>query len=353
VNLKQLEYFVAVAELGSFSKAAVILNIAQPALSRQVRLLEADLHVTLLMRNGRGVVLTEAGKRLFDHSVVILQLVSRVREDIEASRDEPAGRIVVGLPPSMGRLLTLPLVEGFRRSLPKAKLAIVEGLSAHLAEWISTGRVDIGLLHNPEPQPALEITPVLEEPLGLVSPAAKPARTMSGKKVSRLGQSAKDSSPRYRAEPVGSWASRRLADPGMNAGDGARRVVSPRNTATLAELVHLPLILPERSHAIRKLIETQAALSGHKLAVSLEISSVQSILDLVRAGHGHALLTPSALAASGEAAAFRFRPLVEPRLTSTLCLAVSAHKPATPLSKHVFRMLRELVLAAVIHNKSV
>ena len=148
VNLKQLEYFVAVAELGSFSKAAVILNIAQPALSRQVRLLETDLHVTLLMRNGRGVVLTEAGKRLFDHSVGILQLVSRVREDIETSRDEPSGRIVVGLPPSMGRLLTLPLVEGFRRTLPKARLAIVEGLPAHLAEWISTGRVDLGLLHR-------------------------------------------------------------------------------------------------------------------------------------------------------------------------------------------------------------
>jgi LysR family nitrogen assimilation transcriptional regulator len=311
VNLKQLEYFVAVAELGSFSKAAVILNIAQPALSRQVRLLETDLHVTLLMRNGRGVVLTEAGKRLFDHSVGILQLVSRVREDIEASRDVPSGRIVVGLPPSMGRLLTLPLVEGFRRALPKARLTIVEGLSAHLAEWISTGRVDIGLLHNPEPQPALEVTPVLEEPLGLVSPAQKSSEMRGGK-----------------------------------AGKGAGKKVSRRDTATLAELTRLPLILPERSHAMRKLLETQAALSGHKLNVALEVSSVQSILDLVRAGHGHALLTPSALAASGDAAAFRLRPLVEPRLTSTLCLAVSAHKPATPLSKHVFRMLRELVVAA-------
>lgn len=307
MNLKQLEYFVAVAELGSFSKAAVILNVAQPALSRQVRLLETDLHVTLLMRNGRGVVLTEAGKRLFDHSVGILQLVSRVREDVEAARDEPAGRIVVGLPPSMGRLLTVPLVVGFRRALPKARLAIVEGLSAHLAEWIATGRVDIGLLHNPEPQPALEVTPVLEEPLGLVSPAEK-----------RVGK-------------------------GAEKGAGK---VSPRDTATLAELARLPLILPERTHAIRKLLETQAALAGHKLDVALEISSVPSILDLVRAGHGHAVLTPSALAASGDAAAFRLRPVVAPRLTSTLCLAVSAHKPATPLSKHVFRMLRERVAAA-------
>jgi LysR family nitrogen assimilation transcriptional regulator len=299
MNLRQLEYFVAVAELGSFSKAAVVLNIAQPALSRQVRLLETDLHVNLLMRNGRGVVLTEAGKRLFDHSVGILQLVSQVREDIEATRDEPAGRIVVGLPPSMGRLLIPPLVEGFRRTLPKARLAVVEGLSAHLAEWISTGRVDLGLLHNPEPHAALEITPVLEEPLGLVSPAPK---------------------------------------------RGAK--VSLRSTASLAELKNYPLILPERAHAIRKLLETQAALAGHKLNVALEISSVQSILDLVRAGYGHAVLTPTALAASGEAKAFRLRPLTRPSLTSTLCLAVSAHKPATPLSRHVFRLLRELVAAA-------
>ncbi len=303
MNLKQLEYFVRVAELGSVSKAALILNIAQPALSRQVRLLETDLHVTLLTRNGRGVVLTEVGQRLFDHSVGILQLVARATEDIEAARDEPAGRIVIGLPPSMGRLLTQPLVEGFRRSLPKARLAIVEGLSAHLAEWIATGRVDVGLLHNPEPQAAIEVTPVLDEPLGVVSPA------------------------------------------GIGTG-GPKKKAGTGDTVTLAELARLPLILPERSHAIRKLLETQAALTGHKLNVALEISSVQSILELVRGGHGHAILTPTALVASGQPDAFVLRRLVEPGLTSTLCLAVSAHKPATPLTKHVLRLLRELILAA-------
>ena len=67
VNLKQLEYFVKVAELGSFSRAAVLLDIAQPALSRQVRALETDLRETLLLRNGRGVALTEAGRRYHSH----------------------------------------------------------------------------------------------------------------------------------------------------------------------------------------------------------------------------------------------------------------------------------------------
>jgi LysR family nitrogen assimilation transcriptional regulator len=293
MNLNQLEYFVHTAEMGSLSKAAIVLNIAQSALSRQIRLLEADLQVTLLLRNGRGVVLTEAGKRLFDHSIAILQLVSRVREDIDASRDEPVGRIVVGLPPTMGRMLTLPLVEGFKRILPKARLAIVEGLSTHLAEWVSTGRVDIGLLHNPESQPSLEIIPVLQEPLVLVSPAG-----------SKVGKAA---------------------------------------TINFEDLANYPLIMPERAHVIRKLIETQAALTGLKLQVAWEISSVRSILDLVRAGHGHAVLSRNAIAIEQRPEDFILRPLAKPQLVSTLCLAISAHKPVTPLTKHVMEFLREMV----------
>src|SRR5450631_2029637 len=173
MNLKQLEYFVQVAELGSFSKAAVVLDIAQPALSRQVRSLETELHQQLFLRNGRGVALTDAGKRLFDHSVAVLQLVSHAREDLGASRDEPVGRVTIGLPPSIGRQFTLPLIDRFKKELSSAKLAIVEGLSTHIVEWVTTGRVDIGLAYNPQTQPALEIVPLLEEPLGLVSRAGK------------------------------------------------------------------------------------------------------------------------------------------------------------------------------------
>ncbi|HEX7435348.1 MAG TPA: LysR family transcriptional regulator [Caldimonas sp.] len=302
MNLTQLTYFIRVAEMGSFSKAAIVLDVAQPALSRQVRLLETDLRTTLLQRTGRGVVLTDAGKRLFEHSVGILQLVARAREDLEATREEPTGRIIVGLPPSMGRLLTLPLVDEFKRVLPKARLAIVEGLSTHIVEWISTGRVDLGLVHNPGANPAIDTTPVLDEPLWLVSAAAK-----------------------------------------------GRRATTPRVSRPLpfAELAGFPLIVPERTHAIRKLLETQAALSGMKLQIAWEVSSVQSILDLVRHGHGHAVLARSAVLASDQPKAFDMRPLAEAELKSTLCLAVSAHKPVTPLVKRVDRMLRELLLARV------
>ena len=297
MNLKQLEYFVQVAELGSFSKAAMVLDVAQPALSRQVRALETGLRETLLLRNGRGVQLTEAGQRLFEHSVGILQAVTRAREDMGASRDEPVGRIVVGLPPSMGRQLTLPLIDAFRRQLPRARLAIVEGLSAHITEWIVTGRVDLGLLHNPQAAPALEISPVLDEALCLVQPATR------------------------------------------------RRSRDARGPLPLRDLPGFALIMPDRSHAIRKLIETQAMLAGIELDIAWEVASVPSIIDLVCAGYGHAVLSAGAVAASGRARELSVRPLVEPQLSSVLCLAVSAHKRQTPLTRHASRLLRELIEA--------
>jgi LysR family nitrogen assimilation transcriptional regulator len=297
MNLKQLEYFVHVAELGSFSKAAVMLDIAQPALSRQVRGLETELRQQLFLRNGRGVALTEAGKRLFDHSIAIMQLVSHAREDLGANRDAPVGRVTIGLPPSIGRRLTLPLIDRFRRELPTARLAVVEGLSTHIVEWVTTGRVDVGLVYNPDAQAGIEITPLLQEALALVSPAPK----------------------------------------------GKRAKIAPPLPLSIKELSTYPLIVPERVHAMRRLLETQAALAGVKLDIAWEVSSVPSIIDLVCAGYGHAVLTASGVAASARASELVVRKLVDPTPLSVLCLAVSAHKRPTPLAKHTMRLVTELI----------
>ncbi|WP_374675623.1 LysR substrate-binding domain-containing protein [Ideonella sp.] len=293
MNLKQLEYFVTVAELGSFSKAAVALDIAQPALSRQVRALEVDLRETLLRRNGRGVSLTDAGRRLFEHSVGILNRVAQAREDMGAQRDEPVGRITLGMPPSIGRQLTLPLIDGFRRQLPKARVAIVEGLSSHITEWLASGRIELGLLYNPEPSPSLTIEPLLEEPLCLVS-AAGPA-------------------------------------------------AAERGPVPLRTLSRYPLVMPERQHVIRRLVESQATLAGLTLDIASEVSSIAAIIDLVAAGYGHAVLHASAVIASGRADQLVARPLSEPAVGTVLCLATSAHKRATPLQRAAAQLLGELV----------
>ena len=135
MDLRQLQGFVQVAELGSFTRASRLLGVAQPALSRQVRALETELHQTLFTRTGRGVTLTEPGKRLLAHGRGILQQVERARQDMEDERGAASGHLAVGMPPSISRALTAPLVTAFRSRFPRATLTVVEGLSA--ARWPS------------------------------------------------------------------------------------------------------------------------------------------------------------------------------------------------------------------------
>lgn len=291
MELKQLDYFVRVAELGSFTKASSLLSIAQPALSRQVRQLEVELKQTLLYRNGRGVSVTEAGKRLVAHARGILQQVERARGELEDVKAAPVGRVVVGAPPSVGKMLTVPLVRAFRAHYPGASIGMVEGLSVTIQELLLTGRVDIGLIYNPVPAPAVEITPFLAEELFLI-----------------------------RAAPAGRARSHKAV--------------------ALSELPDFPLIIPSRPHAIRMYVETQLANLGLKPAVALEIDGVSSILDLVHEGHGAAVLSLNAV--HGHKRSFSVTPFTRPRLMSQLTLAVSAQRPGTPLTRSTLELIQRI-----------
>lgn len=294
MNLRQLESFVRVAELRSFSKASMVLGIAQPSLSRQVRALETDLRETLLLRNGRGVNLTDAGRRFFEHCVNILQSVDLAREELITGRGQPTGRVAIGIPPSIGLRLTLPLIDRFSSNWPSAKLAVVEGMSTHIVEWIASGRIDLALVFNPEPNAAIETRPLLEEELCLVSPKRQEAGLRYG--------------------PL-----------------------------TLADLQEVPLVVPDGSHAIRKLLDKQAALSGVRLDIAWEVSSVPTILAMVRAGYGHGVLTASGVLAAKCASELTLSPLKGTGLTSVLCLATPAHKKPTPLGRVTAQLIDELI----------
>lgn len=282
MDLRQIEYFVRVAELGSFSKAALVLSMAQSVLSRQVRLLEIELEQNLLLRHGRGVTLTDAGTLFLKHGHGILHQVQRARDELRSSLGQEAGKIIVGLPPSLGRGLTAPLVSAFKQRFPEAELAIVEGLSAHLAEWLQVGRIDLALLLNPDPRAEIDMAPVFEEPLYLISPPPSVAA-------------------------------------------GAAQVVGFRS------LGDYPLVIPDRVHAIRRLVETRAAHHGLKLKIAMEVASAGGMLDLVKLGFGHAVLPISALVQRGVVADYLAREIVEPRLPVLVTTAVSAVRPMTPL----------------------
>jgi LysR family nitrogen assimilation transcriptional regulator len=291
MDLKQLEYFVNVVDLGGFSRAARVLRVAQPAISRQVRSLEVELRQNLLLRNGRGATPTEAGKRLLEHARGILQQVDRAKRDVDETKGAPVGQVVVGLPPTVARHLTVPVVREFRSRFPRASLSIVEGLSSTIQEWLVVGRVDVGLVYNPIASPAVETRVLLEEPLCLVGPREA------------------------RGAPA---------------------------TVRLRELPRFPLIIPSRPNAIRTLVETRLAGLGLRPQVAMEIDAVPAILELVAEGHGFAVLSPRALQGAEAAKRLRARTIVQPQLKSALAVATSAQRPSTPLQDAVIALVEEL-----------
>ena len=129
MDLTRLRYFVAVLESGSFSRAAAALHMSQPALSRQVLLLEEELGQRLLVRNGRGASANEAGLALLAHARAIDELADKARADMRERQASPRGRVTIGLPPRVAQVLTADLVQRFREQYPEATVTIVESSS--------------------------------------------------------------------------------------------------------------------------------------------------------------------------------------------------------------------------------
>ena len=294
MDLKQLEYFVRVAELGSFTRAAGVLNIAQPALSRQVRLLEVELRQNLLLRNGRGVTTTEAGKLLLDHGRGILHQVQRAREDLGRVAGALAGRVALGLPPSIARMMTVPLTRAFRKRLPNAALSISEGLTISMQESLQTGRLDIALLYNPPAVPELSTLPLMDDELFLIALRADP-------------------SPAFSASPL-----------------------------ALKTLSTLPLVIPSRPNAIRMAVETEMAAIGCKPDITLEIDGVAAILDLVAEGMGYAILPRHALSTSSRPEIFQTHPIAQNRLVSRLALATAAGRTTTMTQQAMIELIQQV-----------
>ena len=294
MDLRQLECFICVAELGSFTQAATVLGVGQPTLSRHIRRLEVELRQTLFYRNGRGVSLTEAGKRLLAHGRTIQMQFEHARHDVEDARDCPLGRVTIGLPYATARALSVPLVQEFRRRYPKANLCITEGLTIHLYEWLQAGRIDIALLHDPVPSPTLDIRPVREDTLLLLAYKTRAAPAI-GPAISL----------------------RRIAD--------------------------LPLIIPRRPHPLRMMVETQLAAMGLKPTIALEIDAVATIVKLVSRNEGFAIATRHAVAISDVAPHLLMRRIGPPRMPSFLTMATSAERPRSALVQRTGELIQELV----------
>ncbi len=295
MDLKQLEYFVRVAEVGSFTRAATLLTVTQPSLSRQIRLLEVELRQTLLLRNGRGVQPTEAGSVLLKHARGLLLQADRARQDVKELRGAAVGRVVVGMPSSVGRFLSTPLAFAFQATFPRARLSILEG-QTYIMEWLSMGRVDIGVLINPQPLPGIETTPLMKEPLYLIGASKSPGAHL------RIGR------------PV-----------------------------ALKDLAGFNLLLPSRPHAIRMYLEAQLAQVGVTLEIPWELDAFSTILDLVRKGFGHGVMPLSVFRDDELKGHYLPRRIVKPELVSTVAIATHTTRPLSPVMLGVIELIKTIV----------
>jgi LysR family nitrogen assimilation transcriptional regulator len=302
MDIKKLDYFVHVADLRSFTKAASLLSVAQSALSHQVRQLETELDQPLLYRNGRGVTPTDAGRRLLAHARGILLQVRRAHEELSVTRDATVGHVIFGMPPSIARLLTVPLIKSFGNSYPEGTLSVIEAMSAPIVEWLVEGRIDIGLVYNPAPLPSVESRPLQEQEMFLISNKA--------------------------------------------AGKGRQS-----KSVQLRELPRYPLIIPSRSNANRMLIEAKLAHLGLKPQIRFEIDGIAPILDLVHEGYGHAVLPLNSLRGLTFGRNFTVRPIFKPKLSIQLSLVTSAERPTTPLARGSLSLIQQTAARVLFPEK--
>jgi LysR family nitrogen assimilation transcriptional regulator len=294
MDLKQLKYFVWVADLGSFSRASESLSIAQSALSRHVADLEVELKQRLFNRTGRGVTLNEAGKRLYAHGRGILEQASRAKQDLLQRSDVPMGRVVVGLPFSVARIFAARFVQSFAQSFPQATLSVVEASSEHVLEWLAAGRIDIGLVFNSAEVRGIKAKLLLEDVLCLIT--------------ARKGRQ------------------------------------SPKTSTVIhvRDLPKLPIIIPASPHTLRTFVDAHLRRFGLALDVKIEVDSVSTIIDLVRLKMGDAILPGTTLTAyPAERGLIAHR--ITPRLPFRLEMVTYESRPRTIAVRRSAELIETLI----------
>mgnify|MGYP001809758828 CR=1 FL=1 len=279
MDLHKLKSFVCIVDQRSFSKAASLLRIAQPALSRQMKLLEEELGVALLVRTGRGALATPAGEILADHARRLLQASEVLRDAVRVAGAEPSGALSLGVPPSLGIVLLPLLGLAFRRNYPKVRLHLVEGFSASVHEWILAGRLDMAILYEMSSMGHLVVKPLLEEATMLVGPAGSLAL-------------------------------------------GSR--VTPQM------LAQLPMVLPARPHRLRLMIDTLAMTSRCEIDPVLEIDALPALTEAVRLGEVYTVLPYASVEGMVRRGELSVADIDTPLATRRMALARPTEKPMSP-----------------------
>ena len=304
MDIRQLRYFVAIVEQGSFSRAAAILHVAQPALSLHVRNIEADLGTPLLFRSPQGVVPTEAGEILLRNARIILDHLVVTEEEIRGHKSDPSGVVRLGLPGTISEILSVPLIIEARRRYPRIQLRIAEAMSGFVLEWMREARIDLAVIYRKVSDTGLATVELLEEELVFFAPAGG------------LGE----------------------------GGQGEQCVLpEPGRRLSLADVARMPLILPGQDHGLRSLLDQHTKAARVELNVSIEVDSYSNIKELVASGLGCSVLPLNAVSREVQAGSLAKWTITDPPVRRSVHLASAVERPMTNAVAAIRGLVRELL----------
>jgi LysR family transcriptional regulator, nitrogen assimilation regulatory protein len=298
MTLVQLSNFIRVVELKSLSKAAAIVRVAQPTLSRQVRALEVEVGSPLLVRHAWGVSPTAAGEALMIHAIRLLREADAIVDTVRAVAAEPTGRVGLGVPTSLAQPLLPPLSAAVRRRFPAVRLQLTDGFSATLHRRTLSGDLDLAILYQDRLIGPLSSSPLLRENLVLVSAAS---------------------------------------------------CDFPGSTPELT-LATAPLVLPQRPNRLRLIVEESLAQISGVIPV-IEVDSLVAILAMVEQGQGVTVLPYATVADRVLQGILKVADLASPQLSRTLLLARPGEYHPTAASAAVESEIRALVKDLALRMK--
>ncbi|MES2938589.1 MAG: LysR substrate-binding domain-containing protein [Pseudomonadota bacterium] len=292
MEIRQLRYFVRIADLGSVSRAAEALHVAQPALSQQVAQLESELGQPLLVRRSTGVHMTEQGEVFYRHAQRILRELADVAGAVQQAGSQPCGSVALGLPQSTASHYAMPLLAALRAQHPGIEVEFFDEISGNLLQGVSSGRLDLAVLVNDEHAALLQAEPLLEETLYLVSrPELAPAQA----------------------------------------------------TVPLASLAQYPLALPGHTQGVRDLLERALQAQGASLPPPRVLANSMSIMrQAALAGLAHCVMPWAAIHEDLARGTLKATP-TEPPLSRRAHLCAARDAALTLAGQAVRRLLRETV----------
>lgn len=297
MRFRQIRYFVAVATAGSFSRAADILHVAQPAISNQVASLEEDLGVQLFIRHSRGVELTPTGKAFLSRAEQILALLEVARSEVASLPNRGQFHVRLGLPTTAINVVAQPTMKQVRETMSDVALHIVEGMTGHLEKWLESEEIDLALLYDIPGNERMHSTLVGQEQVILVGP------------------------------DKGALAEGQEID--------------------ISTLSRLPLIHTTKNHQLRRLIDKIAAYHDVELHFVAEIDSLPQIKAMVSAGDGYTIVPIISFAGSWDdedLGKWKFAPgLMRIDLMLTASVSFRRHPIYAELTRTILGVFRDLV----------